>query len=148
MHKMRYSYITMLLLLLTGCASSLYDHFTFTETLETKVQAEALVQNASQPIAEFRPQIDQLQQQIDKMVLYETAKSKNPITLQMWKLLDKEDSALQQFLLLWEKQGTLSPAFTKEYSLQLKNIFQLMIDYETKKDKSTEGALLKLLNAA
>ena len=145
---MRYSYITMLLLLLTGCASSLYDHFTFTETLETKVQAEALVQNASQPIAEFRPQIDQLQQQIDKMVLYETAKSKNPITLQMWKLLDKEDSALQQFLLLWEKQETLSPAFTKEYSLQLKTIFQLMIDYETKKDKSTEGALLKLLNAA
>ena len=139
--------ISLVLLIIFSCAPSLYDHYTFTETLATKVQADNLIIRSTEPYIEHRDAVDNLQQQIDKMVLYEQAKSKNPITVQMWKTLDANNSSLQQFLSVWEKQGTVSPAFVEEYQQQVDKIFQLMINYETKKSPESANALSKALQA-
>ena len=132
---------------LSGCSSSLYDHYTLTETLETKVQTESLIRQSVNPYPDYIAQVESLKGTIEKMVLYERSKSKNPITIKMWEHLNNDMSSVHQFLKLWKEKETLSLEFTEEFSKQTNEIFQLMIDYETKKDKASESALSKLINA-
>ena len=123
---------------LCGCASSLYDHYTFTETLNTKVKAEHLIQKSNTP--------DDLKVQLQTMVAYERAKEKNQITLKMWEYLNRDSSAIHKFLGTWENKGTLSPVFAKEFSPQISKAFDLMIDYENKKSKASENAIISFLS--
>ena len=80
------------------------------------------------------------------MVSYEKAKSKNEITIQMWQYLQSDASSIQQFLDLWETQGTLSTAFKAEFKPQVAKIFDLMANYENKKNEQSKLALLDLIS--
>ena len=130
---------------LLSCGTTLYDHYTFTETLEAKVQTARLIRESITPYQDHVAEVGILKNRLDKMVAYERSKSKNPITIKMWEFLNKEDSSIHKFLKLWEEKGTLSLVFTEEYSKQTDKIFQLMIDYETKKDTESESALSRIL---
>ena len=134
-------------ILVSSCATSLYDHYTFTETLEAKVQTESLIKQSVNPYTAHAAEIVFLKNRLNKMVMYERSKSKNPITLKMWEFVNSKNSSIHQFIELWKEKGTLSPVFTEEYSEQANEIFQLMLDYESKKDTESESALLRVIGA-
>ena len=127
-----------------SCAT-LYDHYTFTETVETKVQVQNLIEQSATPYAENKSQINTFQNQLQKMLIYERAKGKNEITLKMWEFINNPNSSINKFLALWEEQNTLSPAFIEEFRAPITRIFDLMVAYENNKDKPTENALLQVL---
>ncbi len=130
-----------------SCATY-YDHYTLTETVMTKVMVEDLLNKSTKPFSEHEQEVSNLQQQIQKMWLYEKTKDKNLIMQQMWGLLNNENSALQGFLTTWESQGIMSPVFVEEFKPEIIPLFDLMIDFESKKDKKAENALLEILNMA
>ena len=140
--------ITALLLfvsiVLSSCVS-LYDHFTLTETVATKVQAESLLNNATTPYSDNLPAINALKAQMQKMLVYEQTKDKNVVTKKMWELMTREGSTINSFLSTWESQGTMSQPFIDEFKPQITEMFDLMIDFESKKDKQAENALLQLI---
>lgn len=130
-------------LFFTSCAT-LYDHYTFTETVEAKLQAKSLITLSTQPYADHITEVESLKNQIEKMVIYERAKNRNEITLKMWEYINRPNSAIHKFIKLWKDKGTLSPAFAEEFVEPIEKTFDLMIDYEIKKDKQSENALLQL----
>ena len=101
-----------------SCATY-YDHYTLTETVMTKVMVEDLLNKSTKPFSEHEQEVSNLQQQIQKMLLYEKTKDKNLIMQQMWGLLNNENSALQGFLTTWESQGIMSPVFVEEFKPEI-----------------------------
>ncbi len=135
-----------LIMVIGSCSTAFYDHYTFTETLETKVNANSLIRLSVHPYDENIAQVENFKGQLEKMVTYEKAKSKNEISVKMWEYVNNEKSSLHQFLNLWKEQGTLSSAFTEEFTVNINAIFDKMLDFETKKDAQSENALLNLIN--
>lgn len=80
------------------------------------------------------------------MVAYERMKDKNQITVKMWEYLNADNSTLHKFLDTWEDQGTLGTVFTEEFGPQISKAFDLMVDYENKKDKKSENAISAFLS--
>lgn len=136
-----------LILTLGSCSTALYDHYTYTETLETKVLVNTLVKQSVNPYTDFAPQVESVKGQFDKMLTYEKSKSKNPITIKMWEYVNNENNSIHKFFSLWKEQGTLSEAFTGEFKPKINSLFDSMLDYETKKDSESESKLLKIINA-
>jgi len=132
-------------LLFSSCAS-LYDHFTLTETVATKAQVEGLLNNANTPYTDNIAAVNALKEQMQKMWIYEKTKQKNLVTQKMWELMAKDGSTINSFLDTWKNQGTMSAPFIEEFRPQIANLFDLMIDYESKKSKQAENALLQIIN--
>ena len=128
-----------------GSCVSLYDHFTLTETVATKVQMENLLDNATTPYTDNLAAINALKTQMQKMLVYERTKDKNVVTTKMWELMTGENSTINSFLETWESQGTMSAPFVEEFRPQITEMFDLMIDFESKKDKQAENALLQII---
>ncbi len=128
-----------------SCGTSLYDHYSYTQTLETKADAISLIAVSDEAYENHRTAVEDLKSQIDLMLTYEQAKSKNEISVQMWRYLQNEDSSLQQFLSLWQQQGNLSAAFKEEFRPQIEKIFDLMAQYESRKDARSKNSLLELI---
>ncbi|MGB0789742.1 MAG: hypothetical protein ACPG7E_08855 [Marinirhabdus sp.] len=137
-------FLTVLQLSFSSCATY-YDHYTFTETLATQVMTRALIEKANTPFAENALSVEALQQQLKKMMQYETLKNKDAIMQKMWQQLNRDNSALQNFIKTWEAQGTMSQPFIDEFAPQISKQFDLMVTYESKKDRKTGDALLSLL---
>lgn len=147
MKKLRTSIVIFIsVTLFSGCASSFYDHYTFTETLNTKAKAEHLIQKSNTPYSDNVSLVDDLKVQLQTMEDYERVKDKNQITLKMWEYLNRDNATLHKFFDTWEEQGTLSTAFTEEFGPQISKAFDLMVDYETKKDKKSENAITSFLS--
>ncbi len=134
-------------LFFASCATY-YDHYTLTQTVEAKAMMDSLIANATNDFADHETEVNAMKEQINKMVIYETAKDKDIIMLKMWQLLASENSAVQDFFETWESQGSMSEAFIPEFKPEINNLFDLMIDYESKKDKKAENALMGILNLA
>lgn len=143
--KTKITAILLFVSLVFSSCMSLYDHFTLTETVATKVQVESLLDNANTPYADNLAAVNALKVQMQKMLVYEQSKDKNVINRKMWEFMTREGSSVNSFLSTWESQGTMSPVFIDEFKPQITEMFDLMIDYESKKDKQAENALLQLL---
>lgn len=133
------------LILMMGCSPALYDHYTFTRTVEIKVQTESLIKRSNTAYEINTNDINALKDQLYAMSIYEKSKGKNPITMRMWEFLNNENSSIHRFLRLWKEKKTLNPAFAAEFGEQTNEIFDHMITYETKKDKQSEAALIGLM---
>ena len=131
--------------LLTSCATTFYDHYTFTETIGAKTDAQSLIRQSVTSYENHISQIESFKSRIDKMVIYEKEKSKNEITLKMWNHMNSENSSLSKFLVLWKEKDKLNPVFTEDFASQIDKMFDLMIAYETKKDQESKSALEQLL---
>lgn len=142
-----YLFLFFAYLLFNSCAGY-QDHYTLTETIKTKVMVQNVISKTSTPFSENVLIVNNLQQQLQKMQIYESTKTKNTLMQNMWHLLNNKQSSLQKLLALWEQQGTMSTAFSEEYTVQINHMLDLMIDYESKKNKKTESALLQLLNTS
>lgn len=137
--------IAIIALVVSSCAS-LYDHYTYTETITTKVQAVSLIEQSDESYALHASEVTALKNQLQKMLAYEEGKAKNDITVRMWRVLNNDEKLIISYLSLWEEKGTLSPVFIGEAKPQIEEAFDILIAYEEKKDKKAENAITDFID--
>ena len=130
---------------LWNCAP-LYDHYTYTETIETKLSTVTLMEKGTTPYSENLDEITDLKNQYKKMVIYENGKNANRITTEMWELMIDDKHLVGSYIKLWEDKETLNSLFIDEAIPQIEEAFDLMLSYESKKDKKSENALVNFIN--
>ncbi|MEM7084575.1 MAG: hypothetical protein AAF489_00240 [Bacteroidota bacterium] len=140
-------YLLMAGLILSSCAT-LQDHYNLTETIATKAMVETLFENATTPYSENEAGVTNLKVQLKKMAAYQKQKGKDLVMQKMWDLLNAESSAMQGFFKTWESQGTMSPAFLGQFTPEITKQLDLMINYESSKDKEAVNAMQTFLNTA
>ena len=131
----------------TATKTALFDQYSYQKTTEIKVETIKLMDKATTPYSFNKTEVEAFVLNIEKLVEYEKNKLNNEITFEMWKVLtDKEKNLLSGFLKRWETKGTVSPVFLEESKKQVLDALDLLIQYETKKDKESKDALLNLIN--
>jgi len=137
--------IGIIALVVSSCAS-LYDHYTYTETIATKVQAISLIEQSDESYALHASEVTALKNQLQIMLVYEEGKAKNDITVRMWRVLNNDEKLIKSYLSLWEEKGTLSPVFIGEAKPQIEEAFDILIAYEEKKDKKTKETITDFID--
>lgn len=124
-----------------------YDQYSFQKAVEIKIDASHLIEKAENPYQENISDIQKLKNEITKIVEYEKYKPNNEITYKMWLLLaDENKNLLAGFLNRWEEKNTLSSFFITEAKGQITEAFDLLIQYEGKKDPAVKNQLLELIS--
>jgi len=133
---------------LTGCTStrSLYDHYTYTETIEIKLQTLSLMDKSDDAFSSHENEVIALQNELEKMLIYERGKGKNEITQKMWEVLNNDNKLVKSYLSLWEQKGSLNTAFIQEAKPQIEEAFNILIQYEERKDTANENALTNFIS--
>ncbi len=141
--------LTALLLTLIACTTTktaIFDHYSYQKTTEIKIETIHLLNKATEPYENHTEAIQKLKIEIEKLIEYEKNKPNNEITYAMWLLInDKEKNLLASFLEKWNEKQKITPAFIQEAKQQITEAFDLLIQYETKKDKETTNLLLNLI---
>ena len=131
----------------TSTRTALFDQYSYQKTTELKIETAKLMDKAVTPYASNKTEAESLLLNIEKLAEYEKSKPNNEITFAMWKILtDKEKNLLSGFFKRWETKGTLTLTFVAESKKQLMDALDLLIQYESKKDKESKDALLDLIN--
>lgn len=134
----------------TSCNSTktaLFDQYSYEKTIELKVETNQLITKASTPYNNNKEEIEKLFLNLEKLVEYEKNKPNNEITFEMLKMLkDKDKNLLAGFFKRWKTKGVTSKSFLEESKKQILEAFDLLIQYEIKKDKQSKEALLDLIN--
>lgn len=133
---------------ITSCTStsSLYDHYTYTETIEIKLQTLSLMDKSDDAFSTHENEAIALKNKLEKMLIYETGKGKNEITKKMWEVLNNDNKLVKSYLTLWEQKGSLNTAFIQEAKPQIEEAFNILIQYEEKKDPTNENALTNFIS--
>lgn len=131
----------------TSTRTALFDQYSYEKTIELKVETTKLINKATTPYDSHKEEIENLFLNIEKLTEYEKNKPNNEITFEMWKILnDKEKNLLAGLFKRWQTKGILSPVFLDESKKQVLDALDLLIQYESKKDKESKDALLELIN--
>lgn len=143
-------FLLILLFSFNSCNSTrtaLFDQYSYKKTIELKVKTTSLINKASTPYSENKIDIDNLFLDIEKLIEYEKNKPDNKITFQMWKVLnDSEKNLLAGFFKNWQAKETLSEPYIDEFHKQMLEAFDLLIQYEIKKDNESKNNLLDFIN--
>ena len=133
---------------ITSCTStsSLYDHYTYTETIEIKLQTLSLMDKSDDAFSSHENEVIAVKNRLEKMLIYETGKGKNEITKKMWEVLNNDNKLVKSYLTLWEQKGSLNTAFIQEAKTQIEEAFNILIQYEEKKDTTTEKAVTNFIS--
>lgn len=124
-----------------------YDQYSFQKTIEIKIDANQLIEKAENSYQDNIKEIEELQNEIAKIVEYEKYKPNNEITYKMWLLLsDKNKNLLAGFLKRWKEKDKLSPFFITEAKGQITEALNLLLEYENKKEPATKNQLLQLIS--
>jgi len=145
MKTLKKTFFVLVTILTLGSCASLYDHFTYTETIETKLSTLSLMEKSDSPFDDNQNEVSDLRNQLEKMEIYEKGKKRNEISGKMWELLSSEDHLVGSYLKLWEEKGSLNTAFAEEASMQVEEAYDLMLLFETKKDKKSQNALTEFI---
>ncbi|TDX11189.1 hypothetical protein EDB96_1967 [Flavobacterium sp. S87F.05.LMB.W.Kidney.N] len=145
-----FAFLFILSLAISSCNSTrtaLFDQYSYEKTIELKVETVSLMNKSTILYSENKEDIDKLFLNIEKLVEYEKNKPDNEITFQMWQLLnDKEKNLVAGFFKRWETKGIVSQSFSEESKKQILEAFDLLIQYEIKKDKQSKDELIELIN--
>ena len=151
MKNIKTTILVLFLLSLVSCTSTktaLFDQYSYQKTTELKVETSNLIDKATTSYSANKVQIDKLLLDVEKLVEYEKNKPNNEITFAMWTILnDKEKNLLAGFFKRWEENDKLSVTFSQEAKKQVLEAFDLLIQYEVKKDKESANLLLNLINS-
>ncbi len=135
---------------LTSCQAiktAVFDQYSYQKTTELKVETLMLMENASLPFENHKETVMELLLDIEKLKEYEKNKPNNEISFAMWNVLtDKEKNLVGGFFKLWKNKQTLSPTFVEESKKQIEEAFDLLIQYEIKKDKTSKDNLLTIIS--
>ncbi|WP_395053204.1 hypothetical protein [Flavobacterium sp.] len=141
-------FFSIILVSCTSTRTALFDQYSYKKTTELKVETSNLIDKATTSYSANKVQIDKLLLDIEKLVEYEKNKPNNEITFAMWTILnDKEKNLLAGFFKRWEEKDKLSATFSQEAKKQVIEAFDLLIQYEVKKDKESANLLLNLINS-
>jgi hypothetical protein len=136
-----------LLVSCTATKTALYDQYSYQKTTAIRVEADAVMQKATTLYTANVAEVEALLLEAAKITEYEKNKPNNEITYAMWKVLtDKEKNLLAGFFKRWEQKEKFSPVFLEESKKQVLDALDLLIQYESKKDKKSEDGLLNLIN--
>lgn len=138
------------LFLLLSCSATktaLYDQYSYQKTTELKVTSLQLISNATTAYNLHKMEADKLLLEIDQQIEYEKNKPNNEITFAMWQLVrDDEKNVLGGFIKKWREKNSFSPIFVDEAKKQIQNAFDVLIQYEVKKDKQSTDILQELIS--
>ncbi len=141
-------FFSIILVSCTSTRTALFDQYSYQKTTELKVETSNLIDKATTSYSANKVQIDKLLLDVEKLVEYEKNKPNNEITFAMWTILnDKEKNLLAGFFKRWEEKDKLSATFSQEAKKQVIEAFDLLIQYEVKKDKESANLLLNLINS-
>ena len=136
--------------IMIGCQSTktvFLDQFAYQKTIEIKTETDALLDKATTPYNQNLQEIGDLLQDIQFITEYEKNRPNNQISHTMWKMLgDKDKNLIVGFLQQWQRSSTVSSAFIPEAKEQINEALDLLIQYEMKKDKTSEQNLLNYIN--
>lgn len=145
-----FAFILLFSSVLASCSTFktvIYDQYSYQKTVEIKVEASNLMEKATTPYINNLKEIGELGLEIQKIIEYEKSKPNNDITYAMWQILgDKDRNLLTGFFKRWKEKEKLNPIFIKEAKLQIIEAMDLLIQYESKKNKGTKNKLLQLIN--
>lgn len=131
-------------ILITSC-SSLYDPITYAETIYVKNLTTSLMDKSNESFNSHTVEVSQLEAKLADRLKYEEAKKKNEVTTKMWKLLNNENKLIRSYLKLWKEKDSVSSFFISEAKPQVEEAFNLLIDYEKRKDKTGSQPLLDFI---
>ncbi len=140
----------MLCVILTSCSAiktAVYDQYSYQQTTSIKVDVSKMIDKSTDQYSKHVADVQKLLIDMDKMMEYEKNKPNNEITFTMWQLLtNKEKNSAAGFFKRWEEKGSFSPIFLEESKKQIMEGFDLLIQYEIKKDQQSKDNLLTLIN--
>ena len=127
------------LIVLVSCNSlktALYDLHSYEQSISLKVEAISLMNNAVAPYTDYQEDITNYIKAFDKLKEYEKNKANNQLSFKMISLIGNPDkNLLGGFFKRWKEKNTLSPFFIEEAQGQISEAFDILIRYESKKDK-------------
>jgi hypothetical protein len=127
--------------------TAVYDQYSYQQTTSIKVEASKMIDKSTEQYSKNAVEVQKLLLDMEKMMEYEKNKPNNEITFAMWQLLtNKEKNSVAGFFKRWEEKGSFSPIFLEESKKQIMEGFDLLIQYEIKKDQQSKDNLLTLIN--
>lgn len=138
--------LSMLFISCNSIKTATFDQYSYQKATEIKVTSHRLLDKAVYPYATYEPEAEELLTELDKMVEYEKNKPYNDVSLQMWQLLsDEERNLLAGLLKRWKEKGQLSEVFVNEAKSQVMEAIDLIIKYESSKDKQSKEQIKNFL---
>ncbi|WP_130734863.1 hypothetical protein [Flavobacterium sp. J27] len=138
------------LLVLASCQAiktAVYDQYSYQKTTELKVETLLVMDNATTSFEEHKEMVEKVLLDMEKLKEYEKNKPNNEITFSMWSIMtDSEKNLASGFFKRWQEKQILSPVFVSESKKQIEEAFNLLIEYEVKKDKTSKDNLLAIIS--
>jgi hypothetical protein len=103
---------------------------------------------ARQPYASQLAGIEDVSTRIEKAYEYEKHRPKNLFTVKMWEIVKSPDHNLYGgFIKRWKEKDTLSAAFINEAKKQVGEAFDMIVELERKKIKSSDPGVSSFFSA-
>jgi hypothetical protein len=133
-----------------------YDQYSYTQLSSVKVDVSNIVDKASEDYSVHRTEVDNILTEVHKAMEYDVHKPKNEIMAKMWAILNQllsdttpltnsPTSHLKGIIASWKKEKKLSPEFAAQAKNQLSDGFDLLLDLESKKIKSSDTGVQNFL---
>ena len=146
MKKVKNTWIVVMTFLIAWSCAPLQDPVTLRETQETKQATLTLIEKGDTPFSQNEEAVSALKTRMENIETREKNKKRNEITAKMWELLSSDEHLVGSYLKLWEEKGTLSTMFIEQATPQIEEAFDMMLLYETKKDKQNKNALTEFIS--
>ncbi len=131
--------VTLFLLgLLGGCSPTIspFNARAYDQATSLKVDALALMEEATDPYAEHASDVQRLQRELQKAYEFARGRPQNEISARQWELLlDPERDLIGGFFRDWKEQSSFSNAFVREKTAQVEEAFDIIIELESGKRK-------------
>lgn len=131
----------LLLLAATACGPTIseFNARAYEQATSLKVEALALMDEATEPYADHAADVRQLETDLQKAHEFAQGRPNNEISARQWQiLLDSERDLLGGFLADWKEKSSFSDAFIKEKKAQVAAAFDTIIELESGKKKPEE----------
>lgn len=122
-----------------GPAISEFNARAYEQATSLKVEALALMDEATEPYEEHASAVEQLKTELRKAHEFAQGRPNNEISAQQWSILiDSDRDLLGGFLADWKAKSSFSDAFVEEKKTQIATAFDTIIELESGKKKPEE----------
>ncbi len=141
-------FITTLFISCGSLKTAPFDQYSYQKTIEIKFDALDLIDKATSNYEDHKLEVQNLENEIEKILEYERYKPNNEITYEIWKILsNKEKNLLSAFFKRWKEKKTLNSFFIKEAKQQITEAMNILIQYEGKKEPEIKNQLLQIISS-
>lgn len=127
--------------LFAGCAAriSQFSPIAYEQATALKVDANALMAQATEPFADHAREVEALNLRIAKAYEFARGRPRNEISARQWAILaDTTRNLLGGFLVRWKRESKLSPTFVSEAQRLVAQAFDTIIALESGKLKPAD----------